>query len=564
VFAVSERIAFGRRSYRSFLRPAAVLVALYSVAVLCLWTSGAFRGEFADYPDEAGHYVTGLLFHDCLVGFHYLSPMRFAEDFYLHYPKVALGHWPPVFYLLQAAWTLIFSVSHTSLMLFMAALTMCLAFVMYRMLLPELGHWVSLTVAVIFTALPVVQLQTGTLMADVPVTLFMLLATVSFGCFLDTERATDAVVFGVWSAIAIMTKGNAFALVFVPPVAIAVMRKWKLFLRPAVWASAAIVMILCGPWYWLTLRMAENGLTQPSATIGHLRSAFDYFWMHLGHTAGWSFALLAFFGFAIQSIELFRGRNVRGIWPALCGLLLGCMVIFCAIPTGLEERYLLPALTALIGFLALGTVRLASKLRLKKLQPAAVIFVLLLCFAAAGFSFPRTHSRGYAAVANALLHNPQMRHSVILISSDADGEGSFISEVAMHEKRPGHIILRATKVIASSDWLGQHAKLLFNSPAQVLDYLDSIPANVVILDYSASCRVYEDLLEEAMSAPPHHWKLSASYPLWKRGVEDPAAVRVYICTVPASNPQGLIHVDLQRMLGKTLTLKLPAHYGAPK
>jgi hypothetical protein len=545
---------------KGFLRLAIVLIALYSVTLLCLWTSGSFRGEFADQPDEGAHYVTGLLLHDYLAGFHYSSPLQFAENFYIHYPKVALGHWPPMFYLLQAAWTLIFSVSHTSLMLFMAVLTTCLAFVIYRVLLPELGHWVSLTTAVIFTALPVVQTQTGRLMADIPAALFMLLATVSFGRFIDAERARDAIAFGVWSAAAIMTKGNAVALVFIPPFAIAVMTKWKLFLRPAIWGSAATVLILCGPWYWLTLHMSEDGLVQPSVTIAYFRAGLVYFWMHLGRSAGWAFASLALFGFAAKSIELFRSRKVRGIWPALGGMLLGCMITFCAIPTGFAERYLLPALTALVACLALGTVRLVSKLPAKKLQPAVASFVLLLCFATAGFSFPRTHSRGYSAVASALVSNPQMRHSVILISSDAKGESSLISEVAMHEQRPGHIILRASKVIASSDWSGLHAKLLFHSPAQVLNYLDSIPVDVVVLDHSASlARIaapYESLLEQAMSAPPHPWKLSSSYPLWKEGAKDPAAVRVYIRAVPASNPQGLIHLDLKGLLGKTLTLNL--------
>ena len=34
--------------------------------------------------------------------------MAFAENYYLHYPEVAMGHWPPGFYLLQAVWTLLF------------------------------------------------------------------------------------------------------------------------------------------------------------------------------------------------------------------------------------------------------------------------------------------------------------------------------------------------------------------------------------------------------------------------------------------------------------------------
>ncbi|MGB6075548.1 MAG: hypothetical protein WBG29_07920, partial [Candidatus Acidiferrales bacterium] len=78
------------------------------VPVLCLqWYDHAFLGEFGGYPDEPAHYVTGLMFHDYFASLHYFSPLQFAENYYVHYPKVGIGHWPPVFYLLQAFWTLI-------------------------------------------------------------------------------------------------------------------------------------------------------------------------------------------------------------------------------------------------------------------------------------------------------------------------------------------------------------------------------------------------------------------------------------------------------------------------
>jgi hypothetical protein len=37
------------------------------------------------------------------------TPLRFAENYYVHYPKVALGHWAPAFHTLQAAWKLVLS-----------------------------------------------------------------------------------------------------------------------------------------------------------------------------------------------------------------------------------------------------------------------------------------------------------------------------------------------------------------------------------------------------------------------------------------------------------------------
>ena len=52
--------------------------------------------------------MTGLMVRDYIAAGFPDSPFRFAENYYLHYPKVAIGHWPPVFYSIQAAWMLIF------------------------------------------------------------------------------------------------------------------------------------------------------------------------------------------------------------------------------------------------------------------------------------------------------------------------------------------------------------------------------------------------------------------------------------------------------------------------
>src|SRR5689334_11391847 len=82
-----------------------------AVAALLSWHGHAFRVELSSDPDEPAHYVSGLLVRDYLAQGVPGSPMAFARDFYLHYPKVAIGHWPPLFYVVQGVWTLLFTPS---------------------------------------------------------------------------------------------------------------------------------------------------------------------------------------------------------------------------------------------------------------------------------------------------------------------------------------------------------------------------------------------------------------------------------------------------------------------
>src|SRR4051794_28093637 len=79
-----------------------VLLLFLAVTVLLQWLSGTYQSDFGGYADEPAHYVTGLMVHDYIATGFPGRPQQYAENYYLHYPKVALGHWPPVFYLMQA------------------------------------------------------------------------------------------------------------------------------------------------------------------------------------------------------------------------------------------------------------------------------------------------------------------------------------------------------------------------------------------------------------------------------------------------------------------------------
>src|SRR5947209_3781016 len=57
---------------------------------------GAWKAEFSGYPDEPAHFVTGLMIRDYIASGFPGSPVKFAENYYLHYPKVAFGMWGPL------------------------------------------------------------------------------------------------------------------------------------------------------------------------------------------------------------------------------------------------------------------------------------------------------------------------------------------------------------------------------------------------------------------------------------------------------------------------------------
>jgi Dolichyl-phosphate-mannose-protein mannosyltransferase len=531
---------------------ASTFLALWILAIGLSWYDGAFRGEFGGYPDESAHYVTGLMVHDYLATpYYYFSPLKFIENFYVHYPKVAIGHWPPVFYLIEAAWTLLFSTSRASLMFLTGTLTALLAFTIYKVVAKECGGAISLAASLSFIALPLLQTQTGMVMTDVPVALFSLLSAICFGKFLDTEHLTDALWFGFLAAAAIMTKGSGAALVLVPPAAILFTRKWRICLRPALWSSASIVLGICGPWYWLTRHMQDGTWVQPTPTVLYSRDALPFFSSHLVNVLGWGLACVA----AVGVVAKFRQKAPAGIWAALAGLFLGNFILCCVVPVGLDDRYLLPALSAAIAFIVAGVAFLGSKLPFQRLKPAILSLLLVCLFATNGFSFPRSTSFGFGNVAQTLTANPRLQDAVILAASDANGEGMLVSEIAMRDRRPAHIVLRASKVLATSDWIGGNYRPFFGTAEEISEYLRSVAVRAVVLDGSVlpDDLQHQKLLRQAITSSKIEWKLLGTYPVWRQGTEYPNALEVYVLEKQVGSGNGVIGMDV---FGRRLTVKV--------
>ena len=532
-----------------------MVCALFFAAVVGLqWWGGAFRAEFSGHPDESSHYVTGLMVRDYLAALMPEAPMRFAENYYLHYPKVAFGHWPPVFYLLQSGWTLLFSPSRLSLILLMALLTTLFAYTLYRVARAQFGARAGIVAGLALIALPLTQTYSGMVMAELPLALFCFWATLCFGRFLERERWQDAVGFGLLAALAILTKGNGLVLGLVPLFALLFSRRFHLLKRPALWLAALIVFVLCAPWQYLTLRMASNGMGYEPGW-DYTSQALPYNLQALAQVVGWTLLVLVMIGFAARIIVPWRQRAVTAPWAAAGALLLSVLVFHSLVPASLESRFLLVAAPPLVLFAAAGIAWLVQRLSFGGLsvrrRAEALVLVVALLFVAETFAVPRNPQRGFVEAAQSLLAQPQLRNSALLISSDETGEGAFIAEVAMREQRPAHFVLRASKVVAKSDWAGGSYELLYQTPAELMQYLEELPVGILVIDTSpaGNRRPHHHLLRETVRAYSHRWELLGSY-----AGEDPSAgaLQAYRLIGHENRPMGRIRIDMDYMLNRIL------------
>jgi 4-amino-4-deoxy-L-arabinose transferase-like glycosyltransferase len=480
---------------------------LFLIIVVALQlASGAYQAEFGGYPDEPAHYVTSLMVHDYVAGLNWGSPLHFAQQYYHHYPKVAFGHWPPFFYVVQATWMLLFSTSRASVRLEIAFTTAFLAYSVYlqcRRWFP--GHVAPLLAGILTACIPLVQMYTDEEMSETLLTLLCFWAAVFFASYLDSGRWQDNLLFGIFFSLAVLTKGNGWLLAGIVPVAVLLTRKVRLVLRWQFWIAPAIVAALCLPWQLLTLRMAEEGWaggSQPS--LHYTITALGQFSVILLNIAGPVLGILALLGIVVTVVGPAVRRSVESGPAALFGLILATWIFHAIVPAGVEDRKMLIAVPALILFVFAGGYWLAGRIpvgqQFAKWRSHAVAIAAAMAFGLSAFAIPHQIHYGYDEVARFIASQPNLSKQTVLVSDDSIGEGLLISEIAMDERRPGNTVLRGTKALADVDWNATRYRSLYSTPEQVAQAIERLGVNVIVVDTFRGSQNLEhnELLREAL------------------------------------------------------------------
>ena len=154
--------------------------------------AGAYSSDLAGNADEPAHVVSGLMVHDyidrlfkpAMSGWP-LSPMAFAETYYVHYPKVAIGHWPPLFYLIQAIWMFAFGRTRLALLVLVLLSMAGAAALLVRLTVKTDADLTAFAVAIAFLLLPVSQEALSSVMPEA----LLALLSVRVRLFLRRGRA---------------------------------------------------------------------------------------------------------------------------------------------------------------------------------------------------------------------------------------------------------------------------------------------------------------------------------------------------------------------------------------
>lgn len=497
-----------------------VFACLFSLVLVLQYLSGAYGSEFAGYPDEPAHYVSAVMVHDYLLSGNISQPLAFADNFAKHYPKVAIGHWPPLLYAVQGAWMVVFSDSRTSILYELALTTTIAGLLLFFVVARHFGYGAAVFSSIMLVCLPIIQTHSDEEMAESLLLVTTFAAAIAFYRYLEHKTWQSSFLFGFLCSLAILTKGNGWALMLIPPIAIALTRDFAVLRLLSFWIPVPLVGALCLPWQILTLDMAKRGWTGgQTPNFKYTFEALGQFARLLPSLVGWAVIALATWGIIVCIVIPIRTKRVQALYAVMFGLLVSIWVFHSVVPAGVEKRKLINALPALGVFAVAGAQwlacrmwKLSSKLTTRFSSRVIACSVALL-FAVGIFTVPQEQYYGFTEASHFIEDRPDLINGTILVSSERDGEGLLISELLMNDKRREHTVLRASKLLSQSDWNGNVEREFVHNAREIMNVIKRERVRMVVLDTYPSRVHYlhNDLLVEASRLYPAVWQLKSTF-----------------------------------------------------
>ncbi|MBK7929872.1 MAG: glycosyltransferase family 39 protein [Bryobacterales bacterium] len=489
-------------------RAAAVLLvfaAALALAVALQVHGGAYEAEFSETMDESAHYVTGLLVHDWLQAGLPRPVSRFYYQFTQRYANAVIGHWPPGFYALQAAWMLLFGVARDSMMLLMAVVQAAFvtAAVWWGKRILPLPY--ALACGLLLLTAPLAQVSSRSLMGETPMALLVLAAAAVWRRYLQNGRAAASGAFGALASLALLTKGTGIVLAPLPPLTALFTGRARWLARGAFWLPAAIVVTLCGLWY----ARVPGALHEEVAWLGGLMflpQRIPESLAFLTHQLTPLVAVASALGLALRLRDALRAEPLDPAWSVAAVMLAGS-ILFRAVVAVWEPRHLLMSLPWLLLFAADAARRALA--RAGSASRAFTGLCLIALLALAVWNITRTPPKarlGLHEAAGAILESPELAGIDVLVVSDLRGEGATTAEFAMRERRPGRRVLRASSVLAQTSFLGDQYQPKFRDAASLSRFLGSRGPLVVLLDAPPRPFPHTVLAREAISLNASGWR----------------------------------------------------------
>lgn len=482
---------------------------------------GAFTAEFTAKPDEAAHFVTSLMVRDYIglvLSGSVPAPMPWAMDYYMHYPKVALGHWPPGYYALQAIWWLVFPIGRASAIGLNTVMTVVSAGLVYALARQIRAGLPALLVPMAMLVTPVMQEAMSETMSDLPSLLGGVVVLWYLVQLWQRPGPVPLLLLALAAAATLLMKGTGAVLLLAIGLSTLLLLgrlNWRWLVVPGVCGA------LGAGWFAI-----QHFLLRRSVVAwGGIGVEMPWYWDYSFALAGYGVALAALGG-----LVLALRRDRTPLLAATALLAVSILVSSYWLRAMQEIRHWIMLLPVLLLLAYAALTWLAARRRLLTVAAAVLVAVLI------PFRSPAVQPAGFRDLAG------QVRLPARMLISAPDGwpEGSWIAEVALREKRPSSVIVRATKVFAAVGWNNRPYRLRTQTAEAMEKAIDGAGVETIIL--------HDD---PGHSPIPHHVMLLQwldRNPGWKP-CGSAGRLSAFCRIAPPRFPRAPIQIDLRDRVG---------------
>jgi hypothetical protein len=489
------------------VRDGAFCLLFTLLMVAMQYHSGAFTADLAFDSDEPAHAVSSLFVRDYLAQAFPHNPLKFASMFYAHYPKIAIGHWPPLFYCGEAIWMLLAGRSQVALLLFVALCGAALVSSIYFEVERRSSTAAALLSVSVLMSSSIFQQMLCGVHPDLLLALMVLWAAVYCGDFMAFGKPRSRNLFLAFGVAALLVHGRGGIVLLLPFWLLPLQRRtvrWK-------WLAAGLAVLLI-------MLLVPHAIHAASAfSLYNVLFRAHEFIAGIFFLTSWLGMLLALLGLAL----VLRRDRQQPFWLAMAGLVVCGLVFYVLVPVPFDHRYLITTLPA-VAVLAGGGVQVlldgiskAGTIR-RTVLSVAIGTAALAWMIATTVGIQTKPDHGYRRmIANCLLCG----NEVTLIAGDAINEGGMIAEASLSDPMRVHTVLRASKALAHSDWSRNYTELYFSSPSEVEHFLDQAHVSQIVVQ--DGCQNDEDIQLRAV--------LGQQSSEWQRAPEisSPEGIEIY-------------------------------------
>lgn len=526
-----------------------VLVSSLLLTIFLQERSGSHRAELSGYPDEPSHYITGLMVRSYLREGHFASATRFAEDYYLHYPKVAIGHWPPVYYLVQCLWTFVFPATISSILYLQAFLLALTSAVLFTVARSRFGAWSACILCGAFLILYPTQELGSEIMSEPLLALTTLAATWTIARYFETAESAPLIGFVVLVEVVAHTKGSGIALAGAPVLVAVCLGRHSVFRKRSFWLAQLVMILLLVPWQIFTMNMVRNGMSRP-ITLQLVFAQLCEFGPITVKMFGWPLLILILYALYLAIVS----RRLRDPLMVSCAITVALTLAFhCVSPSGAEARRLFMAIPVFLLLAPLPILYLFGTRHSRPWAPLLLFVIVAISLFSSVASFRKT-AVGYRSVAEWLMANRDRGENVVLIASDIDGEGMLISEIGQIQPSPSLYIVRSSKLFEDCDWEGQECLPMITDPSRAEQVLDSMPVRYAVVDRFSgiASTARTQLLSRMINAHSDLWILRKIQPAIAPGSGTRGEILIYQRSGLNQSDRVHVSVNLRRMIGKVI------------